>query len=100
MGWVDWTVAAAVETGDFYGQVTGWIPEPFDMGGYNDFVMKTPDGAAVAGVCHARGGNKDLPPHWLVYLTVEHLNQSTERCYTAGLTVVPCPRHYAGAGLL
>lgn len=98
IGWVDLTVPDAVETRDFYAQVTGWIPEPFDMGGYNDFVMKTPEGAAVAGVCHARGGNKDLPPQWLVYVTVENLDQSIERCKALGGRVVTGPRNYAGEG--
>src|SRR5438128_803527 len=41
------------------------------MGGYSDFTMSPPGGGAiVAGVCHARGHNADLPPQWLIYVTV------------------------------
>ena len=41
------------------------------MGGYSDFVMEEPEsGKPVTGVCHARGGNADLPAQWLVYFVV------------------------------
>ena len=55
IGWIDLTVPNADEVRDFYAQVTGWQPEALDMGGYSDYVMKTPDGEGKAGVCHARG---------------------------------------------
>ena len=34
-----------------------------------------PPGAAqpVSGICHARGSNADLPPVWLIYITVADL---------------------------
>jgi uncharacterized protein len=53
------------------------------MGGYEDFNM-TPPGAAdpVAGICHARDGNRDLPPVWLIYLTVADIEESVRQCET------------------
>lgn len=88
VAWADLTVADAPGVRDFYAAVVGWEPEPVDMDGYSDFLMTTVSGAAVAGVCHARGENADLPPLWLVYLVVEDLDASVRRCVELGGVVV------------
>ena len=81
----DLTVADADPIRDFYAAVVGWRPEPFDMGGYADYFMKSPTtGDVVAGVCHARGANADLPPQWLVYVAVDDLDASLRRCTETG----------------
>jgi predicted enzyme related to lactoylglutathione lyase len=49
-------------------------------------------GTPVAGVCFARAGNAKLPPYWLVYVAVENLDASMERCRSLGGTVVDGPR--------
>jgi hypothetical protein len=55
------------------------------MGGYGDFCMVSPhNGKTVAGICHARGENADLPPQWLVYITVQDLDKSAARCVELG----------------
>jgi hypothetical protein len=85
----DLTVPNAEAIRDFYAAVVGWRPEPFDMGGYADYFMKTPDGEqVVAGVCHARGENADMPPQWLTYVAVENLDASLQRCLEGGGTIV------------
>lgn len=85
IGWVDLTVENAAAVRDFYKEVVGWTATDVDMGGYSDFNMNAPaDGSAVAGVCHARGPNKNLPPVWLVYITVENLERSKARCLELG----------------
>jgi predicted enzyme related to lactoylglutathione lyase len=97
--WTDLTVREAERLRDFYSKVVGWTPEPLEMGGYADYVMKSPtDGASVAGVCHARGDNKDLPPQWLVYITVESLDASIKQCKTLGGRVLAGPRSYGDQG--
>jgi predicted enzyme related to lactoylglutathione lyase len=59
------------------------------MGEYNDFNMCEPaTGTPVAGVCHARGGNAGLPPLWLIYINVEDLDRSIERCVALGGAVI------------
>ena len=85
IGWIDLTVPDADAVRDFYQSVTGWLPSPVEMGGYDDFCM-TPTGAAepVAGICQARGGNAGLPPVWLVYITVADLDESIARCQSLG----------------
>lgn len=98
IGWTDLTVPDADAVRDFYAQVVGWRPEPLDMGGYSDYVMKAPEsGTGVAGVCHARGTNAGLPAQWLVYIIVEDLDHSIERCVALGGTVLAGPKDMGGA---
>jgi len=58
------------------------------MGEYDDYSMKAPEGTVVAGVCHARGENADLPPQWLVYVMVYDLEASLQRCAAGGGTQI------------
>ena len=85
IGWIDLTVPNAVGLRDFYQDVVGWTPSGLDMGGYEDFMMTPPNSeTAVAGVCHARGSNADIPPVWLIYLMVSDLDESVRRCEVRG----------------
>ena len=77
ISWADLTVPDATAVRDFYQAVVGWAVSDVEMGGYSDFAMHPePGGPMVAGICHARGGNADLPPVWLVYITVTDLDAS------------------------
>lgn len=99
VAWTDLTVEDAEGVRRFYEAVVGWTSEPVDMGGYRDFNMTTPEGGrTVAGICHARGGNADLPARWLVYLVVDDLDASIERCRELGGEVVAPPRGDAASG--
>lgn len=83
--WTDLTVDDAEQVRDFYSRVVGWQSQGLDMGGYRDFNMMPPgETDPVAGICHARGGNRDLPPYWLIYLAVENLDQSMRACRELG----------------
>lgn len=98
IGWHDLTVDDASGVRDFYASVVGWRPEPVDMGGYEDFNMRLPNRQeAVAGVCHARGTNEGLPAQWLLYVVVEALDESLERCRELGGEVVAGPRGLGGS---
>ncbi len=90
--WTDLTVADARGVRDFYRDVVGWEPAGVDMGGYEDYNMVVPGGAPVAGVCHARGANADLPPQWLVYILVEDLDEALAACEAGGGAVAAGPR--------
>ena len=99
IGWLDLTVPDAVSIRDFYAAVAGWRPEPMEMGGYSDFVMMSSEtGAPVAGICHARGENADLPPRWLAYITVEDLDASVRHCIELGGAVVSGPKGGESSG--
>ncbi len=88
-GWVDLTVSDAEGVRDFYSRVAGWRFAPIDMGDYSDFVMLQSDkDEPVAGVCHARGPNADLPAAWLVYITVEDLNAAVAEAKSLGGSVI------------
>ena len=92
IAWTDLTVANAAEVRDFYRAVVGWTVTDVDMGGYSDFCMNRPgDGTTVAGVCHARAENADLPAVWLIYVTVPDLAASVAACVQRGGTVVKGP---------
>jgi predicted enzyme related to lactoylglutathione lyase len=85
IGWIDLTVPDAVALRDFYQNVTGWTPSPVEMGGYQDFCMHPPgENDPVAGICHARGPNAELPPVWMVYISVDNLDGSLRQCQSLG----------------
>ena len=93
IGWQDLTVGKAEDVRDFYSEVVGWKTMPLDMGGYDDYVMLSPDGqAGVAGVCDARGVNANLPPQWLIYINVEDLDASIASVQALGGEIVDSPR--------
>jgi predicted enzyme related to lactoylglutathione lyase len=99
IAWIDLTVENAEAVRDFYREVAGWTPTEVPMGGYSDFCM-TPRGEteAVAGVCHARGQNTGLPSAWLIYIVVEDLDRSLERCVALGGSVLRPPTEITAQG--
>ena len=99
ISWVDLTTGPAEDVRDFYSNVIGWKHKSLEMGNYSDFIMLAPaSGKAIAGVCHARGINKGLPTQWLVYITVENLDESIARCNGSGGKVVFGPKNMGESG--
>lgn len=97
--WADLTVENAERLRDFYSAVVGWTSSGVDMGGYSDFNMNDPEtGTPLAGVCHARGGNAELPPVWLIYVNVEDIERSVARCVELGGQVISGPKGVGGQG--
>lgn len=83
--WFDLTVNNAEEVKNFYENVVGWESSAVDMKGYEDYSMnRTSDGTPAAGVCHAKGVNADLPPQWLIYITVNDIEESARRTEELG----------------
>ena len=96
---MDLTVPNAGELKKFYSGVVGWNPSDVPMGDYADYNMNSPEtGQSVAGVCHARGTNKNLPPYWLIYFVVENLNDSLSQCKKQGGKVISGPKSMEGYG--
>lgn len=56
--------------------------------GFADYMMIGADGNPAAGVCHARGTNKDLPAVWMMYLPVGDLIESLSRVREGGGKVI------------
>ena len=85
MAWIDLTVDNAEEVKGFYQSVVGWKVDDVSMGDYEDYSMNSPtDNQPIAGVCHARGVNKDLPPAWLPYFLVEDIDESVANVQSLG----------------
>ena len=99
--WTDLTVPKAEEVRDFYRQVVGWKSDPVDMGGYQDFNMTASEsGSTIAGICHARGSNAELPSQWLIYISVEDLDQSVKKCTEMGGKILGKVRDMGSYGRL
>ena len=97
IGWIDMTVDDADGLRDFYTSVVGWETEAVSMGDYADYSMISPaSGEAVSGICHARGGNAELPGGWLVYITVADVEASAAACMANGGEVLVGPKDLAG----
>jgi len=97
IGWIDMTVADAPRVRDFYQAVVGWKVDQIDMGGYSDYVMQMPaTDTGVAGICHARGSNADIPAGWLIYIIVADVETSAAMCKVNGGKVIVEPRGLAG----
>lgn len=101
IAWLDLTVSNAEEVRDFYADVVGWEPSPVSMeDGYEDYNMNIPGTHnPVAGVCHALGSNSDFPPQWLIYIVVDDVAKSVERCEERGGEVIIPPRELGSEGV-
>jgi predicted enzyme related to lactoylglutathione lyase len=98
IAWIDLTVADAERIRDFYAQVAGWSHAPVEMGGYVDYVMHDTPGEPAAGICHASGVNADLPPVWLIYITVRDLTASLASCTAMGGELLTGVKDMGGIG--
>ncbi len=97
IGWVDMTVDDASGLRDFYKAVVGWKVENTSMGDYDDYTMMSPaDSEAVAGVCHSRGSNTDIPAGWLIYIVVADVAHSAAAVVANGGKVIVSARSLAG----
>jgi len=55
------------------------------MGNYDDYCMNLPGtDQAVAGVCHARGVNANLPAQWMISIPVKDLEASARKVEELG----------------
>ncbi len=98
--WFDLTVPDAEKIRDFYRDVIGWTTSNAKMGEYDDYCMHPPGGDPVAGVCHTRGVNADLPAQWLMYVNIANMNDSIAKCKAAGGTVISGPRTFGQFGTM
>jgi predicted enzyme related to lactoylglutathione lyase len=97
--WFDLTFPDAGKVSAFYSKVVGWKTAPVSMGNYNDYNMSSPEsGKTNAGICHKRGGNAQLPAHWLIYITVKSTDESAKLCTENGGKVLVEPKDMSGYG--
>ncbi len=95
--WADLTVEKAPEIRDFYAAVVGYTFTEIPMGNFSDYCMNSPDdGQTKTGICHARGGNAELPPMWLIYFYVKDLDASLAKLKEMGGAILTGPKSYGG----
>lgn len=107
--WRDLTVKDAPRVRDFYRKVVGWtssdVPMKDAKGAYADYCMNLAgpgkgknkkQGETVAGVCHARGVNRKVPPQWLMYVKVKSVKASVAKAKKLGGKVMDGPRQMGG----
>jgi predicted enzyme related to lactoylglutathione lyase len=96
--WMDLTVPDAGQLQKFYTSVVGWSSNDVDMGSYSDFNLNLPGTEdTIAGVCHSRSNNDNIPSQWLIYVRVESVADSAERCKKMGGEVLDGPRRMGGS---
>ena len=96
--WMDLTVPDAGQLQKFYTSVVGWSSNDVDMGSYSDFNLNLPGTEdTIAGVCHSRNSNENIPSQWLIYVRVESVADSAERCKKMGGEVLDGPRRMGGS---
>ncbi len=91
--WTDLTVENAEAVKDFYCEVIGWTASELSMGAYSDYLIAPATNEdPIAGVCHQKGTNADLPSQWLLYVTVENLDKSLEKCTALAGKIIQSPK--------
>lgn len=96
--WMDLTVPDAGYLQKFYTSVVGWSSSDVDMGSYSDFSLNLPGTEdTIAGVCHARQSNANIPSQWLIYVRVKSVAESAEQCKKMGGEVLDGPRRMGGS---
>tara|TARA_B110000858_G_scaffold77483_1_gene89796 strand:- start:34719 stop:35144 length:426 start_codon:yes stop_codon:yes gene_type:complete len=96
--WMDLTVPDAGRLQKFYTSVVGWSSSEVDMGSYSDFNLNLPGTQnTLAGVCHPRNSNANIPSQWLIYVRVESVANSAEQCKKMGGEVLDGPRRMGGS---
>lgn len=99
--WLDLTVDNAAGVKDFYAKVVGWSTEGVSMGSYDDYNINLPGtDTTVAGICHARGSNANLPAQWLVYVRVADVAESAIACKARGGKVIEGPRRMGSSNVV
>ena len=96
--WIDLTVDNAESIKSFYTNVVGWKSTDVEMGNYSDFNINLPEtGDTVAGICHARGMNANMPSQWLIYVRVKDVTLSAAETEQRGGKVLDGPRRMGGS---
>lgn len=96
--WIDLSVDNAARSKDFYCKVIGWKSADVEMGTYSDFNLNLPgSGETLAGICHARGMNANLPAQWLMYVRVADVAASAAEAERQKGKVLDGPRRMGGS---
>jgi uncharacterized protein len=93
--WTDLTVENADEIKDFYGSVIGWTFSEQPVADYVDYNVHNAlehGDECIAGICHKKGSNVNIPAQWLNYVIVKNLRESLANCQKLGGKTIDGPR--------
>ncbi|MEA2166739.1 MAG: uncharacterized protein QOF76_39 [Solirubrobacteraceae bacterium] len=92
--WAELATTDAAAAKAFYGELFGWEFEDSDTGGGPIYSMASVDGKHVGALFEATDG----PPRWNAYITVDDVDESTEKAKEAGAGIVAEPFDVMDAG--
>lgn len=92
-GGVCWTELATREAdraAEFYAALFGWQPQQMDMPGDTKYTMLMMGETQVGGIIQMTDEWGDMPPHWMVYFSVDDCDATAARAQElGGKTPVP-----------
>jgi len=68
----------------FYTKTVGWGTEPFSMGSGPAYTMWTASGTPLGGVMGLPPALADMPSHWLAYVNVPNVDETTRQAVALG----------------
>jgi predicted enzyme related to lactoylglutathione lyase len=91
--WADLATTDADGAKAFYTELFGWEPDDQDAGDGRIYTMLRVDGKNVAAMYEQgeRQREQGIPPNWASYITVENVDESTERARSLGANVMMEP---------
>ena len=74
----------------FYGSLFGWAPEDMPMGPNDFYTIFKLDGRDAAAGCTLRPEQRSqgVPPHWMIYITVENTDAAVTKAQQLGGTIL------------
>jgi predicted enzyme related to lactoylglutathione lyase len=85
--------------GTFYTHLFGWTTETMDMGGGRIYHLFRQGEKSVAGMMKIEGPQMEgVPPHWLAYIAVESVDDTTSKAESLGAAVYVPPTDIPNIG--
>lgn len=99
--WTDLTVDNADELKEFYKNTLGWTEFAIKMKDengdeYADYAMMIDEETPAGGICNKRGVNQNIPSQWIMYVKVEDVQDTLNKCLQFGGNVVHTSRKKDG----
>jgi predicted enzyme related to lactoylglutathione lyase len=84
----------------FYGSLFGWEATDYPMGPDGDYTIFRLQGRDCSAACTLRKDLREngVPPHWMLYISTDNVDESTKRVAELGGTVLAGPFDVAANG--
>ena len=98
--WIELSTTDQNAAKSFYGSLFGWAPKDFPMGPNDFYTMFQLEGrdTGAAYTMRPEQRSQGVPPHWMIYISVESADDAASRAAQLGGKVVapPCDVYDAG----